>query len=252
LLQQVTNDITEIQEDISGIKSNLGALSQRVVTTELKLEGAESKITEHGERLERIEEDLEFQSGYSRDLWDRIQDLENSCRRNNIWVLGVPEGAEGNEIFGPAFLFNLLRECLPLPEADPMEIKRSHRTLGPKPGPDQRPRLKIARFLRFRDYETVLRLVREARELRWRGEKIMIFPDMSRRLAAQRRLFTPARRCCMVLGLRYTLQYPATLRVTINSRQRMGDSTVAESEEGLNILSCALGLTRALPPPHSL
>uniref|UniRef100_H3B1W3 L1 transposable element RRM domain-containing protein n=1 Tax=Latimeria chalumnae TaxID=7897 RepID=H3B1W3_LATCH len=210
--------VAEIREDISGIKSNLGALSQWVTTTESKLNKAESALAEYGERLDRIEEDLEYQSSYSRDLWDRVQDLENRCRRNNIRVLGVPEGAEGNNISGPAFLLTLLHDCLPFPDAGDMEIERSHRTLGQKPGPDQHPRPIIARFLRFRDQENILRLAREAGELRWKGEKIMIFPDMSRELAMQCRHFTLARRCCMALGLQYALQYPAMLRVTIDGR----------------------------------
>uniref|UniRef100_H3AYY0 L1 transposable element RRM domain-containing protein n=1 Tax=Latimeria chalumnae TaxID=7897 RepID=H3AYY0_LATCH len=195
-------------------------LSHQVTATESKLNKAESAIADYGERLDRMEEDLEYQSGYSRDLWDRVQDLENRSRRNNIRILGVPEGAEGNNLSGTAFLLTLLRDCLPLPDAGDMEIERAHRTLGPKPGSEQRPRPIIAHFLRFRDQENILQLAREAGELRWKGEKIMIFPDMSRELAMQCRLFTPARRCCMALGLRYALQYPATLRVTIDGQLR--------------------------------
>uniref|UniRef100_H3AVM5 L1 transposable element RRM domain-containing protein n=1 Tax=Latimeria chalumnae TaxID=7897 RepID=H3AVM5_LATCH len=192
----------------------------RVATMEQKMHRAESKLTEHGECLDHIEEELEYQSGYSRDLWDRVQDLENRCRRNNIQVLGVPEGAEGNDSFGHVFLLNLLRKFLPLYEAGVLEIEQSHRTLGLMLDPDQHPRPIIARFLHFRDRNNILRLAREAGELCWRRGKIMIFPDMSRELAMQRHLFTPDRWCCMVLGLKYALQYPATLQVTINGWQK--------------------------------
>nr|XP_014347658.1 PREDICTED: uncharacterized protein LOC106704657 [Latimeria chalumnae] len=157
------------------------------------------------------------------EMWDKIQDLENRSRRNNIRVLGIPEGIEGNGVSGPALLLTVLRDCLPLESADAIEVERAHRTLGPRPPPDQRPRPIIARFLRFQDRERILRLAREAGELRWRGRSIMIFPDMSRELAVQRKLFMPERHCCMALGLRYALQYPATLRVTIAGKQQRFD-----------------------------
>uniref|UniRef100_H3B1C4 L1 transposable element RRM domain-containing protein n=1 Tax=Latimeria chalumnae TaxID=7897 RepID=H3B1C4_LATCH len=243
--------VAEIREDISGIKSNLGVLSQRVTATESKLNKAESTLVEFGGRLDRMEEDLEYQSGYSRDLWDRVQDLENRSRRNNIRILGVPEGAEGINISGPAFLLTLLRDCLPLPEAGDIEIERAHRMLGPKPGPDQCPRPIIACFLRFRDRENILRLAGEEGELHWRGEKIMIFPDMSRELAMQRHHFTPARRRCMALGLRYALQYPATLRVTIDGRsRRFTDLEEALREIDLLWVQNEEGTDRRCPQPQ--
>uniref|UniRef100_H3AF74 L1 transposable element RRM domain-containing protein n=1 Tax=Latimeria chalumnae TaxID=7897 RepID=H3AF74_LATCH len=164
----------------------------------------------------------------------RIQDLENRSRRNTIRVLGVPEEAEGNGVSGPALLLTILQECLPLEAADSIEVERAHRTLGPRSPPDQQPRPIMARLLCFQDRERILRLARESGELYWRGGKIMIFPDMSRELAAQRKLFTPARHHCMELGLRYALQYPAVLRVTVNGRQRRFE----DPEEAIRELNC--------------
>uniref|UniRef100_H3AP84 L1 transposable element RRM domain-containing protein n=1 Tax=Latimeria chalumnae TaxID=7897 RepID=H3AP84_LATCH len=184
---------------------------------------AEDVATIRSDIAEIREENLAHQTRLMGEMWDKIQDLENRSRRNNIRVLGIPEGIEGNGVSGPALLLTVLRDCLPLESADAIEVERAHRTLGPRPPPDQRPRPIIARFLRFQDRERILRLAREAGELRWRGRSIMIFPDMSRELAVQRKLFMPERHCCMALGLRYALQYPATLRVTIAGKQQRFD-----------------------------
>uniref|UniRef100_H2ZT04 L1 transposable element RRM domain-containing protein n=1 Tax=Latimeria chalumnae TaxID=7897 RepID=H2ZT04_LATCH len=175
---------------------------------------------DHEVRISRLEEDLIQQTCFAGEMWDRVQDLENHSKRNNIRVLGIPEGVEGNGVSGPALLLTVLWDCLPLDAADSIEVERAHHTLGPKPSPDQRPRPIIARLLHFQDRERILRLAREAGELCWRGRRIMIFPDMSRELVVQRKLFTPVRHRCMELGLRYALQYPAVLWVTIDSRKR--------------------------------
>uniref|UniRef100_H3AF72 L1 transposable element RRM domain-containing protein n=1 Tax=Latimeria chalumnae TaxID=7897 RepID=H3AF72_LATCH len=182
-----------------------------------KLDGANE---DREVRISRLEEDLAHQTRFMGEMWDRVQDLENRGRRNNIRLLGIPEGVEGNGVSGPALLLTMLQDCLPLDAADSIKVEHAHRTLGPKPSSDQRPRSITARLLRFQDREHILRLARESAELRWRGRRIMIFPDMSRELAVQRKLFTPARHRCMELGLCYALQHPAVFWVTIDGRQR--------------------------------
>uniref|UniRef100_H3AB63 L1 transposable element RRM domain-containing protein n=1 Tax=Latimeria chalumnae TaxID=7897 RepID=H3AB63_LATCH len=194
------------------------SLGQKVSSAESKMGRLGAVTDDHEARLVRVEEELVHQTRYVGELWDRVQGLENRSRRNNIRIIGVPEGVEGNGVSGPTMLLSILRDCLPLGASDPIEVERAHRTLGPRPAPDQHPRPIIARLLHFQDRERILRLAREAGELYWRGGKIMIFPDMSRELAAQRKRFTPARRRCMELGLRYALQYPAVLRVTVDGR----------------------------------
>uniref|UniRef100_H3A8P9 L1 transposable element RRM domain-containing protein n=1 Tax=Latimeria chalumnae TaxID=7897 RepID=H3A8P9_LATCH len=216
LMQGVAADVASIRTDVADIQGNLESLGQRVFIQSRKLEG----VTDvHEARLNKVEEELVHQTRYAGELWDRVRGLENRSSRNNVRVLGIPEGVEGNGVSGPTLLLSILQDCLPLGAVDSTEVERAHRTLGPRPPPDQHPRPIIARLLRFQDRECILRLARETGELHWQGGKIMIFPDMSRELAAQRKLFTPARRRCMELGLCYALQYLAVLQVTVNGGQ---------------------------------
>uniref|UniRef100_H3A5Z6 L1 transposable element RRM domain-containing protein n=1 Tax=Latimeria chalumnae TaxID=7897 RepID=H3A5Z6_LATCH len=219
LMQRTAEDVATIRSDIAEIRGGLDSLSTWVGVVETKLGRLDGEKEDHEARISILEENLAHQTHLTGEMWDKIQDLENRSRRNNTRVLGIPEGIEGNGVSGPALLLTVLRDCLPLESAGAIEVEHAHRTLGPRPPPDQRPRPIIARLLRFQDQERILRLAREVGELRWRGRHVMIFPDMSRELAAQRKLFTPARHHCMELGLRYALQYPATLRVTIDGKQ---------------------------------
>ncbi|XP_064415947.1 uncharacterized protein LOC135357633 [Latimeria chalumnae] len=233
LMQVMAADVTSIRNNIAEMRGSLESLGQRVSGVEAKM-GRLGEVTEdHEARLIRVEGELAHQSRYAGDLWDRVQDLENRSRRNNIRVIGVPENVEGNGVSGPTMLLKILQDCLPLGESDSIEVERAHRTRGLKPPPDQRPRPIIARLLRFQDRERILKLAREAGELYWRGGGIMIFPDMSRELAAQRKRFTPARHRCMELGLRYALQYLAVLRVTVEGRMYRFD----DPEEALKKLN---------------
>uniref|UniRef100_H3A5X7 L1 transposable element RRM domain-containing protein n=1 Tax=Latimeria chalumnae TaxID=7897 RepID=H3A5X7_LATCH len=210
LMQGMAADVASIKMDVADIRGNLETLGQRVSNVETKTGRLGGRMDDHEARLAKVEDDLAHQTRYTGELWDRVQDLEDHSRRNNIRVIGIPEGVEGSGLSDPTLLLSILRECLSLGETESIEVERAHRTLGPRPPPDQRPRPIIAHLLRFQDRERILRLA---------GGKIMIFPNMSRELAAQRKLFTPARRRCMELGIRYVLQYPVVLRVTVNGRQ---------------------------------
>uniref|UniRef100_H3ATZ7 L1 transposable element RRM domain-containing protein n=1 Tax=Latimeria chalumnae TaxID=7897 RepID=H3ATZ7_LATCH len=233
LMQEMATDVASIRNNIADMRGSLEYLGQRVTGAESKMGRLGVVTDDHEARLIRVEGELAHQTHYAGELWDRVQDLENRSRWNNIRVIGVPESVEGNGVSGPTMLLKILQDCLPLGELDHIEVERAHRTLGPRPAPDQRPRPIIARLLRFQDWERILRLAREAGELYWRVGKIMIFPDMSHELAAQRKRFTPARRCCMELGLRYALQYPAVLRVTVDGRLHRFD----DPEEALKELN---------------
>uniref|UniRef100_H3ATG2 L1 transposable element RRM domain-containing protein n=1 Tax=Latimeria chalumnae TaxID=7897 RepID=H3ATG2_LATCH len=231
VLQGVVADVVIIRADIAEIRGGLDSLTHRVGTVEVKLGKLDGANEDHEVHISRLEEDLAHHTRFAGETWDRVQDLENRSRRNNTRVLGVPEGAEGNDVSGPALLLTMLRDCLPLDAAESIEVERAHRTLGPRPSSDQWPRPIIACLLQFQDQERILRLARESGELHWRGRRIMIFLDMSRELATQRKLFMPAQHRCMELGLHYALQYSAVLRVTINGRQRRFEDPEETSRE---------------------
>uniref|UniRef100_H2ZUY0 L1 transposable element RRM domain-containing protein n=1 Tax=Latimeria chalumnae TaxID=7897 RepID=H2ZUY0_LATCH len=221
-----------IKSDVATIKGDLNTLTNRISSVELRVNNLESGAVDRNERLDKLEEYMEYQAKYASELWDRIQDLENRSRRNNIRVIRVPEGTENNFSSNTVFLMGLLRDCLQLGPEISFEIERAHRSLGPKPSEGQRPRPIIACFLRFTDKSRVLNSAREMGSLSWQGEKIMVFPDMLPELAAQRHGSTPVRHKCKMLGLRYAMQYPAIFRITVAGQPRQ----FTDPEEALTFL----------------
>uniref|UniRef100_H2ZUE0 L1 transposable element RRM domain-containing protein n=1 Tax=Latimeria chalumnae TaxID=7897 RepID=H2ZUE0_LATCH len=180
LLHSMATDITDIRGAISDIREDLSGLSNQIVEAEGRVSTLEDEQATWGQRLQEVEREQERQTVTAGALWDKLQDLENRSRCDNIRVLGVPEGEEREAGSGPEFLKCLLINCFDLSESDPMEIERAHRSLGPRPGPNQCLRPIIAQFLRFQDREQMLRLAREAGEVHWRGERLMFFLDLSK------------------------------------------------------------------------
>ncbi|XP_064417918.1 T-complex protein 11-like protein 2 isoform X6 [Latimeria chalumnae] len=147
---------------------------------------------------------------------EKCDDLENRSCRSNIRIVGIPEGMEGRsmETFVESLLPKVLGEDT-FPRR--LEIERAHRALRPRPGPGERPRIIIAKFLRYQDKVNTLRRARELGSLTFENNRLFLFPDLSADLQVKRREFTEARWLCHSLQLPFFLLYPAKLRVPLDS-----------------------------------
>uniref|UniRef100_H3AV25 L1 transposable element RRM domain-containing protein n=1 Tax=Latimeria chalumnae TaxID=7897 RepID=H3AV25_LATCH len=152
------------------------------------------------------------------DLCFKVDDQENCARRNNVRLVGFPEGVErGRPI---KFLQETLPELLKLPSSSALEVERAHRSLASKLAEGQRPHPFIVRFLRYPVREQVLTAARSLGTLEWNGSRILVFPDLSRDLMEQRRRFMPIKKALREKGLKYGLLYLATLKLTCEGETR--------------------------------
>ena len=144
-------------------------------------------------RLEDLENDFA-------DLQDKIDDLENRSRRNNLCFEGVPE-QDGGEKTWEATEKRLREFVLPkLGVPEDIVIERAHR-VGQRQR-SQRPRMIIARFLNFKDKEKVL----QARK-RLAGTNIYINEDFSDRIKMIRKDLWPKVKAARQAGQRAFLRY---------------------------------------------
>ncbi len=83
-----------------------------------------------------------------------MTDMEDRSRRNNVQLVGLPEGAEGSNAAG--FLRVNLSKWIPSLKGHDIEIDRAHRVYDRGRGSD-RPRTLIFRVLRWHDRSEILK-----------------------------------------------------------------------------------------------
>ncbi|KAF4073605.1 hypothetical protein AMELA_G00245110 [Ameiurus melas] len=94
-------------------------------------------------------------------------------------------------------------------------IERAHR-LGPRTSAarsDVNGRTLIAKFMRSGDRDRILRASQEKGEIRWEGKRVVIFPDFSRGTITKRDAFRECKKMLHQHGVKFALQYPATLKI---------------------------------------
>ncbi len=92
-------------------------------------------------------------------LTEKMTDMEDRCRRNNVRLVGLPEGMEGPD--AAVFLRANLSKWIPSLRGRDIEIDRAHRVYDGGRGSD-RPRTLIFRVLRWHDRSDILKGARQA------------------------------------------------------------------------------------------
>ncbi|XP_066483570.1 uncharacterized protein [Tiliqua scincoides] len=124
-------------------------------------------------------------SEYVRRMESRCRTLENRSRRNNLRLLGLPEGAEGSD--AASFLQKTLPAMLGLP-LDALEIESARRVQGGVSwDPNGSPRPLVFRLLRFANKAAILQAARR-QPLSYAGSHVTILPDFCSSLVQRRRI----------------------------------------------------------------
>ena len=152
----------------------------------------------------------------------KVDDLENRSRRCNIRITGIPEKEEGKQ--PTSFMESFLQvvfgaEAFPRP----VTIDRAHRLavqkrqVGSTTTPPPRPF--IACIHHFQMQQQIMQLARERGSLDCKGSEIHIYADYSAEVARKRATFAPIKAQLKKEGLRFSLLFPAKLRVTVNGNK---------------------------------
>ncbi len=117
--------------------------------------------------------------------------MEDRSRRNNVRLVGLPEGAEGSNAAG--FLRVNLSKWIPSLKGHDIEIDRAHRVYDGARGSD-RPRTLIFRVLRWHDISDILKGARQAYPVKCAQDNVtlLFFPDISPATTIRRKAFNPA------------------------------------------------------------
>ncbi len=167
--------------------------------------------------------------------------MEDRCRRNNVRLVGLPEGMEGPDAAG--FLKANLSKWIPSLRGRDIEIDRAHRVYDGGRGSD-RPRTLIFCVLRWHDRSEILKGARQARPAGKCAQKnvtLLFFPDFSPATAIRRKAFGPVLKKMTALGLQPFLIYPAVIKLRHKGEQRSFDSP-QKAEDFISSMSYAAAL----------
>lgn len=170
-LDRLSTDMSTLCRDVSRLQSHMDRLEQDARGWVLEL--AALRMENQG------------LSKYVRRMESRCRTLENRSRRNNLRLLGLPEGMEGSDAM--SFLQKTLPAMLGLPR-DVLEIESARRVPGGVSwDPNGRPRPLVFRLLRFANKATILQAARR-QPLSYAGTRVTVLPDFCSSLVQRRRV----------------------------------------------------------------
>lgn len=214
----IGQDIVNIYTALTKISSELEGLAEILRTTA----SVESKLSKLITRIDEVEKRVEYLEAAETEreanplatktdihlLLEKIEDMGNRSRRNNVRFIGIPEGKEGGDAV--KFLEELLPDMLDIEGKH--EIERAHRA-GQQPRPGDRPRPMLAKFLRSSDRDFVLRAARIKGKLSWGNNNIMLFPDYSKATQMKRDKFKECKKKLHEREMGFRMLYPAKLKI---------------------------------------
>ena len=178
-------------------------------------------------------------------LEGRAEDAEGRARRSNLRIVGLPEGSEGQDPLH--YMEEWLKSFMPADTLTPFySIERAHRVPGRRPAPGAMPRPILVKILHFKDQDAILKIARTRSPLKVNGAVVMIFPDYTLAIQQQRASFTGVKKRLREMELKYSLMFPAKLRVIAGEKtfffddpraawdwiEKMGFDPVAAQAEG--------------------
>ncbi len=161
--------------------------------------------------------------------------MEDRSRRNNVRLVGLPEGAEGSNAAG--FLRVNLSKWIPSLKGRDIENDRAHRVYDGGRGSD-RPRTLIFRVIRWHDRSEILKGARQAYPVKCAQDNVtlLFFHDFSPATTIRRKAFNPVLKKMTSLGLQPFLIYPAVIKLRHKVEQRSFDSP-QKAEDFISSLS---------------
>ncbi|KAI7799108.1 hypothetical protein IRJ41_018413 [Triplophysa rosa] len=214
IAKMIDSKLELILEKIQDVSKEVQSTNNRVEEAEQRISGLENVATGIESRVTQIEKTIAS-------LTERLDDQENRGRRRNLRIIGLPEKTEGQAAVN--FMEKWIPDILCLKTKNGrVKLERAHR-IG-APGSERYTRSIIVRFHNFVDRQRVMDAARQLKEVRFEGKRIYFFQDFSAETQRKRRGFDEARKRLRDMGLRYSLTYPAALRITADNSVKVFNS----------------------------
>lgn len=211
MFQDLKTSLQGIDKKMDDLAARMDGLTRRMDKQDGRMDVMETRVTETEESHTAIDRKIRGMDKVLTLIQQKNEDLEARSRRNNVRITGVAETTNIAKM--EVYVETMMSELFGSGLSQMFLVERAHRTLGPQPQPGAPPRAIIARILNYRDRDTILRMARDVQDLQYQGNHISIFPDFTMQVQAARREFVPAKKIFQQIGTKYSLIYPAKLRV---------------------------------------
>ncbi len=171
-IQTTNNSVKELREEFEAMAATAKQTRDRVDSVQATAREDRRTVTDLRNQLERLTE--------------KMTDMEDKSRRNNVRLVGLPEGMEGSDVAG--FLRVDLSKWIPSLRGRGIEIGRAHRVCDGGRDSD-RPCTLIFRVLGWHDRLEILKGARQACPVKCIQDSVVLlfFPDFGPVAAAGRR-----------------------------------------------------------------
>eukprot|EP00794_Sanderia_malayensis_P020799 gene20799-22839_t len=181
------NEIKELRKEVSDLKISLQF-------SQAKQEEMVRKVELLEKRTDANEQSVNQSFDYIEAMEDNVEYMENQNRRNNVKILGMKEDPDNEKSWDGTeeLVKNLIKDKLGSSKS--FEIERCHRVGYQKKqsshnryqanqsGRSDEPRPIVAKFLRWKDKEEILKLARQAKPV-----GVRFVQDLSRRTLLRRK-----------------------------------------------------------------
>lgn len=198
-----------IMAAIEDMRKEISDCTERVSQAELRISSAEDDVVSLQAKVHTLE-------SKNKTLEDKLLDLETRSRLNNLRLVNLPEGAEGQDLC--SFLEKWIPEILDAatPQSS-VVIERAHR-IGPMRDTKAPPRTLIMKFLNYKDKQAVFAATRAKKDIRYKDQQVRFYLDLATGIHQLRKQFDPVRQELRNLGIRHGVFHSARLLVTHSER----------------------------------
>ncbi|XP_055490156.1 uncharacterized protein LOC129696355 [Leucoraja erinacea] len=220
--ENLNQQIEEVNDNINLIESNFNSRLDPIIDTVNQQTAAITELESIAETSAETTKRPLSENKRLADLLNKITekciDVEGRQRRQNLRIVGVQEGKEGNKDLRD-FAADILKKVFNL-DQKPL-LDRAHRALR-RPSASAPPRQLIVKVQYDLVLDDIMKKIAGNRNLLFEGDKISIFRDYPVEVARRRVLFSETRGILKkIQNLRYGLMYPAILRVTYKQKEHI-------------------------------
>ena len=204
-------------------------IDEKLLDTNARLAEAEDRIGKTEERLQANEEATSEMLTLLTQMDANLADQQARSMRDNVRIFGISEDLTTNVIMND-FVEQLLREGLGLTD-QPLQIQRSHRSLGPKPPTGAQPRSIVAKFLSYKTKEMVLSEAWKRKSFMWRNQRVTLDNDLPPSILRKRREYKDTRKALQEKGIGFKTLYPARLKVKYSEGEKIYDTATEATRD---------------------